>query len=176
MDSLYEIDSALFELLERGFNRDCINEETGEIDSEKAQAFLEEIKEKRADKIEGIALYIKDLRAQEKSIKEEEAKLKARRDSKSKKADVLESYLTSSLLAFGETKFETARCVLSIRKSEAVKIENEDVAPIESLIPKEYVKTKITYAADKTALKQALKMGEIIDGVRIVVNQNLQIK
>ena len=38
-DRLYDIDSKLLELLERGFNSECLNED-GEIDEEKAQAFL----------------------------------------------------------------------------------------------------------------------------------------
>ena len=33
---LYEINEALEELLEKGYNAECIDEETGEIDEEKA--------------------------------------------------------------------------------------------------------------------------------------------
>ncbi len=168
-ESLYEIDSKLLEMLERGFNAECLTDE-GEIDEAKAAEFLEQIQGQRNDKIEGIALYIKDLKADADKIKVEEAKLKARREAKERKAEVLQDYITSSLLAFGDKKFETARVALSFRKSETVEIADE------SALPEEYIKATVKYAPDKTALKQALKMGELIDGVRLVEKQNLQIK
>ena len=62
-DSLYEIDSKLLEMLERGFNAECLTDE-GEIDEAKAAEFLAQIQGQRNDKIEGIALYIKDLKAE----------------------------------------------------------------------------------------------------------------
>lgn len=170
MESLYEIDSKLFELLDQGFNSECINPETGEIDFELAQKYLEDIQEQRDIKIESVALFIKDLAADALKIKNEEVKLKARREAKERKVEVLQNYLASSMLAFGEKKFETPRVALSFKKSEAIEIDDE------STLPKEYLREKITYAPDKTALKQAIKSGEIIEGVRIVERQNLQIK
>ena len=174
-DRLYDIDSKLLELLERGFNSECLNED-GEIDEEKAQAFLVAIQGQRNDKIENIALYIKNLRASAKSIKEEIAVFDARKKAKERKADTLERYLATSLSAFGEKKFETTRVELTLRKSKQIKIDGENERPIEKLIPKEYVRETVKYSADKTALKKALEMGEIIDGVRIEEIQNLQIK
>ena len=40
MSSLYLIDNEIIELLENGFNMACIDAETGEIDEQKAQAYL----------------------------------------------------------------------------------------------------------------------------------------
>ena len=67
-------------------------------------------------------------------------------------------------------KFQTARVSASWRKSEAV----EYVGNVFEL-PEDYIKYSDP-TVDKTALKKALKNGEEIEGARLVIRQNLQIK
>lgn len=170
MNRLYDIDSSLLELLDRGFNAECIDEETGEIDTAKAQEYLDLLQDERTEKIESIALFIKDLDSAALAIKEEERKLKARRETKERKASVLREYLSVSMLAHGEKRFETAKVAMTFRKSETIEIADE------IMLPTEYVIVKTTIAPNKCALKQAIKDGELIDGVQLVEHQNLQIK
>ncbi len=170
MSSLYIIDNEIRELLENGFNMACIDAETGEIDEKKAAEYLETLQLERGVKIENIALYIKNLESDAAQIKEEEKSLKTRRESKERKAARLKDYLSTSLIAGNQNKFETARVALSFRASKTVVIDD-----IEKL-DKSYIKEKIEYAADKTAIKKALDAGESVAGAHIEERQNIQIK
>lgn len=166
---LYDIENGIIELLERGFNDACVNED-GEIDFELAQQFLEALEGEREEKIESIALYVKELYHEADAIAQEELKLKKRRQAKEKKAERLEEYLKSSLLGFGSKKFETPRVVLSFRTSKAVVVTDE------SKLDKKYMKAKVVVTVDKTAIKDALDKGEVVEGASIEEKQNLLIK
>ena len=170
MSSLYQLDNSILELLENGFNMACVDLETGEIDTEKAQQYLEALQLERAVKIENIALYIKNLLSDAAEIKAEEKNLKARREAKEKKAERLRDYLMASLTANKEPKFETARVALAFRSSKQVVIDNLET------LDKAYIKEKVEYQADKTAIKKAIDNGETVNGAHIEEKQNLQIK
>ncbi len=170
MSSLYEIESGIIELLENGFNLACIDAETGEIDEAKAAEYLEALQLERGEKVENIALYIKSLDSEAAAIKAEEKNLQARRTAKERKAERLREYLKSSMLAFNEKKFETARVALSFRSSKQVIVTDIDK------LDKAYVKEKVEYSADKTAIKKAIESGAVIDGAYIEEKQNLNIK
>lgn len=102
--NLYQIDSALAE---------CVDAETGEIlDVEK----LLELNMEREQKIENIALWIKNDVSEAKAIREEEKSLAARRQALERAAESKKKYLDSVLN--GE-KFSTPRCSISYRKSVA---------------------------------------------------------
>jgi hypothetical protein len=169
MANLFDIENGIIELLERGFNDACVNED-GEIDFELAQQFLEQLEGEREEKLESIALYVKELYHEADAIMQEEVKLKKRRQAKEKKAERLEEYLKSSLLGFGDKKFETPRVVLSFRTSKAVVVTDE------SKLDKKYMKAKVVVTVDKTAIKDALDKGEVVEGAAIEEKQNLQIK
>ncbi len=155
MASIYEIDKQI---------ADCIDFETGEvIDEEK----LEQLQIERDVKIENIALFIKNLNADIKALKEEETNLAERRKSKENKVEQLKNYLTSVL---DLVPFESARAKISFRKSVAVNILDE------TRIPSEYTKTETVVKVDKKAIGDALKVGIEIDGAELVQNQNIQIK
>ena len=67
-------------------------------------------------------------------------------------------------------KFETPKNAISFRKS-------LEVVPYdETLIPKEFMREKITYEPDKKAIKEAIQDGEIIEGARLEEKLNIQIK
>lgn len=153
MASLYEIDAQIVA---------CVDFETGEIiDADK----LEQLQMQFSEKVEGIALWIKNLLAEAKMIKEEKDNLAARQKACENKAESLKKYLASALC--GE-KFKTPKVSISYRKSEAVEI--EDV----SLLSDEYLKFKPE--ADKTKIKEALKSGTAVIGASLVEKNNIQIK
>lgn len=151
---LYEINKAILE---------CVDPETGElIDFEK----FNELQIEKGEKIEGVALWYKDLIAEANAIKEEKDRLAEREKSARNKAERLKSYLSYTLN--GE-QFKTARCALSFRKSEKVIV--EDVYRL----PESYLKYSEP-KADLTEIKKAIKSGEKINGAHIEETQNIQIK
>ena len=170
MSKLYELDQTIYELLENGFNGDCIDKETGEVMEDKAVEIFEQSIEDRKVKIESIALYIKNLAAEAEAIKAEELSLQERRKSKEGKISRLKDYLVNSMNMAGEKKFETAKTCLSFLSSVGVVITNEIA------VPEIYKKVVAEIKIDKTAIKKALKSGETVDGAYLETRQNIQTK
>ena len=156
---LYEIDNAIL---------DCIDLETGEIiDSEKLDALNME----RDAKIENVACWIKDLRAENEAIKSEKQKLDSRRKVNDNKIESLMGWLNYAL---NGTKFKTGKCAISFRASESVEVSEEG---LNNLINGHA--DLLTYKQpelNKTAIKQALKDGLTVKGVELVRNTNVIIK
>lgn len=138
--------------------------EQGEFASEELDALTAE----REMKLENIGLYIKELDYKAKALREEEKALAERRQRTEKKAEWLKQYAASSVALFGEV--ETTRLRMTIRASESLEITNEEQ------IPAYFMKSKTTWAPDKTMIKDAIKSGEIVAGATIIKKNNLQIK
>lgn len=155
----------IFEIDERIANFELVmDEETGEVTNFDELDALQMAKE---EKIENLALWHKELIAEADAIKAEEKKLADRRKTAEKKADSLKNYLDYVLA--GE-KFKTPRVAVSYRKSETVNVFDIDK------LPDNFKKFKTEVSADKTNIKAYLKQGNILDGVELVVNNNIQIK
>lgn len=165
--TLFEIDRKIAELLEYGFNEECIDEETGEFFPDRVWALLEQYEGERNTKLENVALYVKSLTAEADAIKAEEKALADRRKAKEKRVESLKQYLTNALELQG--KFETPRVSLSFRKSVSVEVDTK-------VLGKEWMTEKIEYSPDKAALRLALKAGTEIAGAQLIEKQNLQIK
>lgn len=170
MANLFEINNVIDSILNSDLEKDdeLVNNETGEITS--VEDLLNQLEIDQKTKMDNIACYIKNLNADVEAIKNEEKNLAARRKAKENQVERLKSYLSSNMQYAGYNKFESARCVLSFRSSKAVEIEEG------AQIPENYINVKITEEPNKKALKEALEMGEIIEGVSIVEKKNLQIK
>ena len=157
--TIYEIDQAIME---------CVDLETGEIiDTEQ----LDKLQMERETKIEGVACWIKDLKAEAEALKNEKQALAERQKVAENKAESLKKWLAYALQ--GE-KFKTPKCAISFRKSEAVEVTDEG---LENLM-KEHDEL-LTYKApepNKTAIKQALKDGLNVEGVQLVQNVSTIIK
>ena len=164
---LYEINEALEELLEKGYNAECIDEETGEIDEEKAKRLLDDLSLAFDDKVENIGCYIKSLTAEVAALKAESDNLKERAESKQKKVDSLKRYLSSVLNGKG---FESARVTVGFRKSVAVKVLNEE------LIPDCYMNEKVVKKPNLTEIKASLKMGVSVEGCELEERTNINLK
>lgn len=156
--NLYEIKQEFEKAIE-----ECVDMETGEIIN---PARLDELNMVLTDKRENVALYIKNLSAEAKAIDEEAKNLTNRKRVLNNKVEGLKKYLADNLEGH---KFETAKVVVSFRKSEQLEINSIEHIPTEYLISQE---PKI----DKVALKNSIKQGAVINGVQIITKQNIQIK
>ena len=92
-----------------------------------------------------------------------------------RQADVLQDKLIAALakVAPDATKWELPEHRLTSRFSASVQID-PDVEPQD--LPAEYVRTKTTYSADKTALAAALKAGTEVPGAALVHRRSWSIK
>jgi hypothetical protein len=153
--TLYEIDEKIIEV--------CGNiDENGELLDYDA---LAEFVDKKNEKVEGLALYYKNLVADASTIREEEKALATRRRAKESKAENIKMFLERYL----GVKFETARVQISYRKSEMVEILNERDISKDYLV---YSEPRI----DKDEIKRAIKRGEEVNGAMLVEHNNIQIK
>ena len=168
--TLYKIDRAIQDLLDAGFNY-TIDEETGELIYDDRSAELEQLQMERAEKLEAVALYIKNLVALAADIKAEEDALEARRKTHEKKAENLRRYLGNSLTAAQEEGFETAKVQVSFTKSSAVIVD-------EDLLDKAFIKEKVKteYSPDKTAIRKAIKAGQTVAGAYIEERKKVKIQ
>ena len=128
----------------------------------------------KEQKIEGMALWHKDLLAEAAAIRAEEVNLAARRKTCESKAERLKSYLAELL---GGNKFKTPRVVCSYRTSAAVEIadEAEFVKRMQEGQHFEYLSFKAP-TVNRTAITQAIKEGKTVEGAELVKRQNISIK
>lgn len=148
--------------------------ENDEIPEECIADTLEAIKGEIEIKADNIACMLKNTEAEIKAFKEEEARLAERRKVKEGVYESCKKYLSDMLLRANVLNVETTRNRIGFRKSEAVEIDESFVA-----WAKEECPCLLTYAepkANKTEIKKALKGGQSIEGAKLVVNQNIQIK
>jgi hypothetical protein len=153
MASLYEIDNAII---------DCFDEETGAIiDKEK----FEELSITRDEKIEKVALYYKNCISDAKAYKEEKALFAEKQKRAETIAESLKDYLQNALEGY---KFKTSKVEIAYSKSTVLNV--IDLEKID--------KNFLSYEpkVDKKGIKQAMKEGEIIEGVELVEKTNLRIK
>ena len=158
--TIYEIDQAIME---------CVDLETGEIiDTEQ----LDKLQMERDTKLENVACWIKELKAEAEAIKAEKQILANRQKVAENKAESLKKYLAYALDGH---KFSTAKCAVSFRNTESVEITPEGL----EALTKEHDEL-LTYKApepNKTAIKNAIKNdGLNVAGVQLVQNISTIIK
>lgn len=154
MASLWQIDREIM---------DCIDMDTGEVVDIERLSKLQMVRER---KLEGVALCIKNLRADALAYKAEKEAFAERERQAKDKEERLSEWLTKALN--GET-MQTNRVAVNFRKSEAVLVDEEKC-------PEEYMNKKVTYSPDKTRIKAAIKAGKNVEGCELVLRNNIQIK
>jgi hypothetical protein len=153
--NLYEIDKAILA---------CIDLETGELIDEDALAALQM---ERTEKIESVALWIKNLNAEAAACKAEKASFAEREQKAAKKVESLKKWLSDALAG---QKFSSDKCAVSFRRSAAVTVFDEGA------LPAEYVAEKITKSPDKAAIKAAIKSGIEVPGAALVDSLSVSVK
>ena len=152
--TIYEIDKAIM---------DCVDLETGEIIDTKQ---LDKLQMERDTKIENVACWLKDLKAEAEALKAEKMAFAERQKIAENKMESLKKYLAYALNGKG---FNSTRTSVSFRKSQSV-----EVADIYKL-DENYLRYKEP-EADKTAIKEALKAGKTVAGATLVENTSVIIK
>lgn len=151
---LYEIDEAILS---------CIDPESGEIiDAEKLDALQIE----RDEKLENVALWIKDLTAEAAALKAEKQAFADRQKAAETRAESLKKWLSQAL--DGE-KFKTTKVAVSFRKTQSVQV--SDIWELEEKFVKVPEPT-----ADKAAIKAAIKAGEDVKGAVLIDSVSISVK
>ena len=152
--TLYEIDQAIM---------NCIDSETGDIiDAE----LLDNLQMERTEKIENVACWIKELKAEAEALKAEKMAFAERQRVAENKAKSLKNWLACVLN--GE-KFETTRVSITFRATE--KVEIADIFKLDE----NFLRCKEP-EVDKTAIKEAIKAGQEVAGATLVSSTSVIIK
>lgn len=151
---LYEIDEAILA---------CIDQETGEIiDGDKLDALQIE----RETKLENVALWIKDLKAEAEALKAEKQAFAERQKAAETKAESLKKWLADALAG---SPFKTTRVAVSFRKTKSVQVSEIDKLDLEFLKYSEPT-------PDKTAIKKAIEAGQEVSGAFLVEGTSMTVK
>ena len=165
MRALYDIDQEILA---------CIDDETGEIlDTAKLDALQME----RERKLEGVALWVKDLSAEAEAVKAEADKLTARKRALDNKITGLKMWL---LMALDGQKLKTPRCNVYQTHSQRVAIvgdEKDLIAWLERNTedPREFIRYKEPELR-KDEIKKALKDGKEIEYAKLEETESVVIK
>ena len=159
---LFEINEALEALLNE------VDPETGELVCD--MDALEALTLARDEKLEGLALYVKNEAAEAEAIESEAKKLQERAKAAKNRADRAKAFLAQQL---NGDKFQTARVAVSWRKSESVEL-TEAFMPW-AIKNDAYLRYKDP-EPDKAAIKAALKAGGVVLGAELVSKSSMTIK
>lgn len=155
MANLYEI------------NRDitaCVDVETGEIiDVEK----LTELTLERDEKIENIALWIKNLKSDIEAYKSEITAFTERKRTAENKLEALTRYLSEFL---DGKSFSTTKVNVSFRTTTSVKV-NDGIT-----LPEEYCRITTEISPDKPKIKEAIESRLEINGCELLRRRTMNVK
>ena len=154
MSSLYEINAQILEVIDLS---------TGEILD---TAAFDQLQMERDEKIENIALWVKNLKSDAAAYKAEKDAFAEKQKRAENKAESLTKYLASML---NGKKFKSVKADITWRKSTALNVQEGAQAP-EAF--KKYAEPTI----DKKALTDALKGGAEIAGFELIERNNISIK
>ena len=141
-----------------------------DLDPEVMKDTLDSIEEAIENKAENIAKLIRNLQSDVSAYKEEEDRLKTKRQSTENKVKWLKTYLEDNMKLTGKTKFKSGMFNFSIQKNPAsVNITDEKIIPGEFLIPQ-------PPKVDKTSLKEILKRGIEVPGAELKQTEGLRIR
>ena len=144
-----------------------------EIDEQTFADTLEGLSGELELKATNVAMFVRNLEASAEAIKAAEKQMAERRKVLESKADRIRQYLLDNMTRTGITKIECPYFVLSVRKNPpAVEVLNQDMIPDEYFdIPEPPAPT-----LNKNRLKEDLKAGVIVEGVKLTAGQSLSIK
>lgn len=141
-----------------------------DLDPEVMKDTLDSIEDAIESKAENIAKLVRNLESDVSAYKEEEDRLKTKRQATENKVKWLKTYLEDNMKLTGKTKFKSGMFNFSIQKNPAsVNITDEKAIPEEFLIQQ-------PHKVDKTSLKEILKRGIEVPGAELKQTEGLRIR
>jgi uncharacterized small protein (DUF1192 family) len=113
---------------------------------------------------------IKDINDEISIINAEIDRLKDLKKVRENALERLKNNISNAMQLFQVDEIKTPLIKINFRKSESVEVDNM------ALLDAKFLNEKITITPDKMAIKEAIKNGEDVNGARLVINNNIQIK
>ena len=126
------------------------------------------------EKATNVALFTRNLEVLADQIKQAEQAMAARRKALENRADRIRKYLLENMQRTGITKIESPWFKIALAKNPpSVVVDDEDTL---KFAHPEFVKVVTTESLDKTAIKEAIKAGQIVEGAHLQQSERLSIK
>lgn len=160
MSTLYELTNQYQQLLEL----------ESEIDEQTFIDTLQSIDEAIEDKAENLSKVIKEIESTVSVITNEISRLQSKKQTLNNRMANLKTYLQGEMEKVNKTKVKGALFTVNIQNNPpSLKVDSADKIPKSFYIEQEPT-------LDKKALKEAVKNGEVIEGVALVQTQSVRIR
>lgn len=156
MPSLYELDRIVETVIEHGF---YVDEGTGEVFTDFGD--LDDLLEDLDDKLEACGKWIKGRKALINSMRVEEQAMRRRREVEERKLERMKDYVMRTVLKKPGQRFECGSCSMGVRKSSRVVIDDE------AMLPEQFVTVTERRSPSKSAIRDAIRLGEEVPGAHI---------
>ncbi len=150
--------------------------ETGEVkdNSKLFKSLLDEVELKVGEKLESIEYIKREINSGIEALKTEETRLYKKRKALENNIERLKELQVQLLSEFPEHKTKTDKGFsFYMQESESV-ILMPFVTP--EMLPEQYKTTRMSIEPNKTALKNAIKSGELVNGVEIEKKSTLRVR
>jgi hypothetical protein len=156
------------EALEEAFSQISVDEETGEIIGKEA---FDNLVVDAQTKIANTARYVKGIDAQISAMEDACKAIQSRIKSAKQTKEFFERYILRAMYMTDTKKIETPDILVKLGKNPA-SLEIYD----ESLIPADFMKSKMVSTISKTDIKSAIKAGEEVPGAKLTESLRVIIK
>ena len=149
-----------------------INEETGEIidNSESLTELFNDLEIELSDKLDNTNYIIKELGASEIYLKDEAKRLIAKSKVFENRQIFLKELMRSAILASGQSKIKTNKFSFSITNRESLNYDDVSIFGLDSSL------VRVKQELDKTKIKEYIKAGGEVDGIKKVESTSLSIR
>lgn len=171
MTSLYNIGNELESIVS---DVTTLLENGADPSSAEVQELLQKMVAQESDwdkKAVNVAKYLQYVKQQQEVIKAEIDRLDKKSKQMQSQYNNLHDLLLFQMQSFGKTEIKDPILSIKVRDNPfSLFIQDE------SVIPEQYKKEKVTVTVDKTAIRNAIKNGEHIDGADLISSQRLEFK
>ena len=148
----------------------AVTEELDEESQPGAVEYLQELALQEEDKIDGIAYAVRKRQADIEFLKEEERRIKGRRQSMENRLAEFKDYLCWIMQENELQRLKGRKGTIYLRTTMATEIKSL------SDLPSEYVETRVEYKPLKSEINKAVKDGAEIPGVEVASKQSVIIR
>lgn len=153
---------------------DVPDEQLSDEQRELMEAYLDELGEQEASKVDGFAGFVRKQTAIMEAIKAESQHLASKARAMQKNIDNMKNYFLSVMQMHGLKKISGE--VYSIGVRENTRVDIIDLEALKALDNPVYINTEVIQTPDKLQIKEALKAGRDVPGCTLAKSYSLNIR
>lgn len=147
-----------------------VAEELGEEDYPVALDYLRELSIQEEDKVDGVVYAVRKRQADIEFLKDEERRIRDRRQSMEKRLTEFKDYLLGVMQENNLQRIKGRKGTIYVRKTTSTEVTDLNE------LPSEYVETRVEYKPLKNEINKAIKEGRQIPGVEVNNKQSVVIR